>query len=267
MILETCTEAFHVADLARAAGHKPIVVAATLVRSRGRGAALTGPSDLSKPALSKERFARHPPWVNFAPVTIAGRHVRLEPLADLHAPALLAAADAGRATFALTFVAADLEGMRAYIRGTLDDQDRKTALPFVVKDANGVVVGTTRFMTIEWWKWPGAPPAPIPDGPDVVEIGGTWYAERVQRTALNTEAKLLLCTHAFETWRVRRVTWKTDARNERSRNAILRLGARFDGVLRAWQPAADGGVRDTAFYSMLASEWPEARAKLEQRLR
>jgi RimJ/RimL family protein N-acetyltransferase len=200
--------------------------------------------------------------VSFAPVTLCGRHVRLEPLAEGHAPALLAAADEGRATFALTFVAANLEEMRAYIRCTLADQEKKTALPFVVKDGSGVVVGATRFMAIEWWKWPGAPPEPIPNGPDVVEIGGTWYAERVQRTALNTEAKLLLCTHAFEHWRVRRVMWKTDARNERSRNAILRLGARFDGVLRAWQPAADGGVRDTAFYSMLPSEWPEAKAKL-----
>ena len=204
--------------------------------------------------------------MSFAPITLSGRHVRLEPLSLDHAPALLAAADESRATFALTFVAADLEEMRAYIRGTLEDQEKKTALPFVVKDGSGVVVGATRFMSVEWWKWPGAPPEPVPNGPDVVEIGGTWYAERVQRTALNTEAKLLLCTHAFERWRVRRVMWKTDARNERSRNAILRLGARFDGVLRAWQPAADGGVRDTAFYSMLPSEWPDAKAKLTRAL-
>jgi RimJ/RimL family protein N-acetyltransferase len=205
--------------------------------------------------------------MSFTPVALAGRHVRLEPLHEEHAPALLAAADEGRATYALTFVAADLEGMRAYILGTLAEQERRSALPFVVKDANGVVVGTTRFMSIEWWKWPGGPPEPIPNGPDAVEIGGTWYAERVQRTALNTEAKLLLCAHAFEHWRVRRVMWKTDARNARSRTAILRLGARFDGVLRAWQPAADGGVRDTAFYSMLASEWPEAKANLTRALR
>lgn len=204
--------------------------------------------------------------VSFVPSTFAGRHVRLEPLALEHAPLLLAAADNGRATFALTLVPADLEGMRAYIQKSLDEQRERRTLPFVVKDAHGEVVGATRFMTIEWWSWPGAPPEPLPNGPDAVEIGGTWYAERAQRTALNTEAKLLLCTHAFETWRVRRVSWKTDARNERSRAAILRLGARFDGVLRAYQPAFDGGVRDTAFYSMLAEEWPEAKKKLLCRL-
>jgi RimJ/RimL family protein N-acetyltransferase len=130
------------------------------------------------------------------------------------------------------------------------------------------VVGTTRFMEIEHWRWPGPPAAPVPVGPDAVEIGCTWYAERVQRTALNTEAKLLLCGHAFERWRVRRVTWKTDERNARSRAAILRLGARFDGILRANRPGADahGHVRSTAFFSMLAGEWPEARAGLIQRL-
>jgi RimJ/RimL family protein N-acetyltransferase len=204
--------------------------------------------------------------MDLVPVTLAGPHVRLEPLAREHAPDLLAAADEGRATFRLTWVPADLHGMRAFIDQALAEQAAGVSLPFVVRDERGTVVGSTRFMSIERWTWPGPPPEPIPTGPDVVEIGSTWYAERVQRTALNTEAKLLLCTHAFETWRVRRVMWKTDSRNERSRNAILRLGARFDGVLRAQRPAADGVVRDTAFYSLLASEWPEARRALERRL-
>jgi RimJ/RimL family protein N-acetyltransferase len=138
----------------------------------------------------------------------------------------------------------------------------------VVRDARdargpgGDVVGSTRFTSIETWRWSGEPPPPVPGGPDVVEIGFTWYAERAQRTALNTEAKLLLCTQAFEVWGVRRVMWKTDARNERSRAAILRLG-----VLRAHRPAADGQtVRDTAFFSMLRDEWPEAKRRLEARL-
>jgi RimJ/RimL family protein N-acetyltransferase len=121
-------------------------------------------------------------------------------------------------------------------------------------------------MSIDWWRWPGEPPAPVPEGPDAVEIGATWYAERAQRTAINTEAKLLLCTHAFEIWKVRRVTWKTDARNARSRAAIERLGARFDGVLRADRAGADNAVRSTAYYSMLAEEWPEARDSLVRRL-
>ena len=201
------------------------------------------------------------------PLTFVGRHVRLEPLTEAHAPGLLAAADESRATFGLQTVPADLAGMRTFVETALAAASRGEEIPFVVRDAAGTIVGSTRFMAIERWEWPGPPPAPIPDGPDVAEIGYTWYAERVQRTGLNTEAKLLLCTHAFETWRVRRVTWKTDARNARSRAAILRLGAHFDGILRAHRPAADGGVRDSAYYSMLASEWPDARRALEAKLR
>lgn len=198
--------------------------------------------------------------------TFAGRFVALEPLEAGHAEALLAAADESRATYGLTFVPSDRASMDAYVATALAEQARGESIPFVVRDRAGVVSGSTRFMCIERWKWPAEPAAPVPDGPDAVEIGCTWYAERVQRTALNTEAKLLLCSHAFERWRVRRVTWKTDERNERSRNAILRLGARFDGVLRANRPGADGRVRSTAFFSMLAEEWPDARRALVQRL-
>jgi RimJ/RimL family protein N-acetyltransferase len=198
---------------------------------------------------------------------LAGRHVRLSPLGVEHAAALLAAADESRATYGLTYVPASATGMEAYIATALGEREAGLSLPFVVRDATGAVVGSTRFMEIEHWHWTGGAPAePVPDGPDGVEIGFTWYAERVQRTGLNTEAKLLLCTHAFEHWKVRRVKWKTDARNERSRAAILRLGARFDGVLRAHRPGSDGQVRSTAFFSMLAGEWPGARQALIERL-
>jgi len=197
---------------------------------------------------------------------LVGRHVRLDPLGFEHGDALLAAANESRATYGLTTVPASETGMGAYLVTALAEQEDGRSLPFVVRDAGGAVVGTTRFMEIEHWRWPGPPPAPVPEGPDAVEIGFTWYAERVQRTALNTEAKLLLCTHAFEHWKVRRVTWKTDERNARSRAAILRLGARFDGVLRANRPGADNEVRSTAFFSMLGEEWPEARRRLIQRL-
>lgn len=208
------------------------------------------------------------PTTRLATPTLFGRHVRLEALELGHAAALLAAADESRATYAWTFVPGDLAGMEAYVATALAERDAGESIPFVVRDAAGAVVGSTRFMCIEHWKWwGGAPPAPLPDGPDAVEIGFTWYAERVQRTALNTEAKLLLCTHAFERWRVRRVTWKTDSRNERSRAAIARLGARLDGVLRAHRPAADNTVRSTAFFSMLAEEWAEARQSLTEKLR
>ena len=123
-------------------------------------------------------------------------------------------------------------------------------------------------MTIERWKWTDAG-NPLqrrrPEFADALEIGSTWLAKPAQRTAVNTHAKLLMLTHAFEVWEVRRVMLKTDARNVRSRNAIERLGAKFDGVLRAHMPAFDGGVRDTAFYSIVATEWPTVKAALAKR--
>jgi RimJ/RimL family protein N-acetyltransferase len=188
-----------------------------------------------------------------------------------HAEGLFRASDESRATYALCGtalqpVAVTLAEMRRFIETAHAEEERGQSLPFTVFTAAGEIVGTTRYMTIEWWVWPGPPPEPVPVGPDVLEIGWTWYAERVQRTAVNTESKLLLCTHAFETLRVRRVSWKTDARNARSRNAILRLGARFDGVLRAHRVGADGAIRDTAYYSMLAAEWAAAKRGLEEKL-
>jgi len=105
-----------------------------------------------------------------------------------------------------------------------------------------------------------------PERPDVVEIGATWLAAAAQRTPINTEAKVLMLTHAFDHWRVHRVSLMTDARNQRSRDAIGRLGARFDGILRAARPASDGVIRDTAAFSILEAEWPAVRANLEARL-
>jgi len=142
-------------------------------------------------------------------------------------------------------------------------------MPFVtVERGTGRVVGSTRFGNIEFWPWPaGNPLQRGADRPDVVEIGWTWLAAGAQRTAVNTEAKLLMLTHAFETWRVHGVRLQTDARNERSRNAILRIGARFDGVVRVSRVASDGIIRDTAVFSITEAEWPEARARLQARLR
>lgn len=193
--------------------------------------------------------------------------MRLAPLEVAHAEALLSVADESRATYDLQPVPESLPAMRAFIAAALEEEERGDSLPFVVADSGGNVLGTTRFMAIEWWTFPGRRPEPVPRGPDVLEIGWTWYAERVQRTGVNTETKLLLCTHAFETLGVRRVSWKTDARNARSRAAISRLGAKFDGVLRAHKVSpSDGAVRDTAFYSMLAGEWPAAKRQIEERL-
>lgn len=201
-------------------------------------------------------------------VTLEGRVVRLEPLTFEHLPRLLAAANESRETYAIANIPADEAAMRKYIQLAHDERARDSSLPFATIDrVRNRVVGTTRFGNIEFWKWPGEVAQPVPSGPDGVEIGWTWLAHSAQRTAINTEAKLLMLTHAFETWRVRRVTLKTDARNARSRAAIERLGMKFDGILRAHMPAYGGGVRDSAYYSMLLAEWPEAKARLVARLR
>jgi N-acetyltransferase len=197
------------------------------------------------------------------PLTLDGRRVRLEALSLAHAEPLLAAADESRANYSLTHVPADAAAMRAWIDLALAEAARGQAVPFATVDKERHrVVGSTRFANLERWQWVHPPVEPRALGPDAVEIGWTWLAAGAQRTYVNTEAKLLMLTHAFEVWRVRRVTFKTDARNARSRANIERAGARLDGVWRAHMPAADGGVRDSACFSMLASEWPAARERL-----
>ena len=203
------------------------------------------------------------------PVTLEGRHVRLEPLSLAHVAALLAVGAGPRETFGLTTVPGSEATMRGYVEAALAEHAAGRALPFAtVARAAGRVVGSTRFGNVEFWAWP--PGNPLQRGehvPDVVEVGWTWLAPDVQRSGVNTEAKLLMLSHAFEVWRVHRVSLNTDARNSRSREAILRLGARFDGVLRGARVASDGAIRDTAAYSILEAEWPEVKAGLIARLR
>ena len=202
------------------------------------------------------------------PVVLEGRHIRLEPLSLGHARALVEVANGPRESYGFTLVPADETSMLRYIEAALRDQEAGRALPFAtVAKATGRVVGSTRFGNIEFWAWPPDNPHQRgPDVPDVVEIGWTWLAADAQRTPINTEAKLLMLTHAFETWRVHRVSLMTDARNERSRLAILRVGARFDGVIRAQRMAFDGTIRDTAAFSILESEWPTVKRQLQSRL-
>jgi len=197
--------------------------------------------------------------------TLHGQHVRLEPLTLEHVPGLVAAATGGpRDSYAYTWVPADTEDATRYVEAALAEQAAGRALPFAtIYVQAAMVVGSTRFGTAEHWAWPTGSPYRRPEGlPDVVEIGWTWLAAHAQRTPINTEAKLLMLGHAFETWRVHRVTLKTDVRNVGSQRAIERLGARKDGVLRAHMPAYDGAIRDTVFYSILAPEWPEIKARL-----
>ena len=203
------------------------------------------------------------------PLTLEGQRVRLEPLGPAHLDGLQAVIEGPRETFGLSPIPRNRAELEDYVAAALEDQRRAVALPFATLDARTRrVVGSTRFGNLEFWPIPPGSTVPRrpPGVPYAVEIGWTWLAPDVQRTAINTEAKRLMLTHAFERWEVYRVTLKTDARNVRSRSAIERLGCRLDGVLRAHSPSADGGPRDAAMYSMLAREWPEARARLDARL-
>jgi RimJ/RimL family protein N-acetyltransferase len=185
--------------------------------------------------------------------TLIGRHVRLEPLGPAHADGLRAAAADGELwTLWYTSVPAP-EQTGAYIDTALAAQAEGRALPFVVRDADGCIVGSTRFGNVE-------------ASHRRVEIGWTWYARRVQRTALNTEAKRLLLTHAFETMQCNVVQLCTHWHNLASRAAIARLGAKQDGVLRSHMIMPDGGTRDTVVFSIIASEWPAVRQGLDHRL-
>ncbi len=195
--------------------------------------------------------------------TLRGRRVELVPLAIEQADELLAAATIDRATYGFTEVPATAEHMASYIENLLAKRDSGTDLPFAQRSLSGHrLVGCTRFH--EMRRWRGR------QEPDEVEIGGTWLAADVQRTALNTEAKLLLLTHAFEVWRVDRVAIATDQRNARSRRAIERLGASFEGILRHHRPSTApdeaGRPRDTALYSITDDDWPAVKEALVARL-
>ncbi len=194
------------------------------------------------------------PMMPVDPVTLAGHHVRLEPLSLAHEPELCAAGldpEIWRWTASLVRTAADL---RAYIETALEWQRQGTALPFaIIATASGRAVGSTRYANID-------------RANRRLEIGWTWLARAAQRTPINTEAKYLLLRHAFETLDCIRVEFKTDALNERSRAALLRIGAKEEGILRSHVITATGRVRDSVYYSILTAEWPKVKAELELKL-
>jgi RimJ/RimL family protein N-acetyltransferase len=200
---------------------------------------------------------------------LEGALVRLEPLTLTHVAGLAEAAAGPRDTYRLTGVPLGEASTREWVETALALRDAGAAVPYAtVERRSGQVAGATRFFDIQYWAWaPDNPHQRGVDMPDALEIGHTWLADWAQRTGINTEAKLLMLTHAFEVWRVHRVRLSTDARNARSRAAIERLGMRLDGVLRAASAAYDGEIRDSAYYSMLDSEWPEAKLALTKRLR
>ena len=189
--------------------------------------------------------------MKISPVTLEGRHVRLEPLLAEHEEALIAAASDGELWNSTVTIVPTRATMAAYIEAALHGQAQGRELPFVI--VCKTIVGTTRFYEIE-------------PNDRRVAIGYTWLSKSTQRTAVNTESKLLLLTHAFEHWRCIRVELITDVLNQQSRTAILRLGAREEGILRSHMIMPNGRIRDSVVFSIIAEEWPEVKAQLEAKL-
>jgi RimJ/RimL family protein N-acetyltransferase len=196
------------------------------------------------------------------PITLTGRHVRLEPLSIEHVEQLVVASTIDRGTYGYTDVPGDREAMRTYVTRLVEDHADAKVLPFAQRRLDtGALAGCTRFMEPRWWRGRR--------DPDEIEIGGTWLASTAQRTAVNTEAKYLLLSHAFEQWGVWRVAICTDEDNVRSRAAIERLGAGFEGVLRNHRlryNTPEPEPRNTAVYSITDGDWPEVKRSLAQRL-
>ncbi|MGB0063273.1 MAG: GNAT family protein [Terracidiphilus sp.] len=199
--------------------------------------------------------------------TLTGTHVRLEPLSIDHLDGLVAAAAGDSDLYRWTVVPQGPDAATRYIEGLLALRGAGSAVPFAtIRLTDGAVIGATRFMELERWKWPPDHPRHDRSAPDALEIGGTWLTRDAIRTAANTEAKLLMLTHAFEVWHVLRVCLHTDARNKRSQAAIVRIGGKFEGVLRSHRLTGDFQPRDSYRYSIVAAEWPETKQKLVERL-
>ena len=193
--------------------------------------------------------------IKAVPATLEGHGVRLEPLARDHHDGLAAAASDGRLWELFYTSVPEPDQVHAYISAALAGQERGDMLPWVVRDLkSGDIVGSTRYHDI------------VPSA-DRVEIGYTWYAQRCQRTHVNTACKLLLFTYGFEKLGCKVIGLRTDNFNFRSQRAIEALGAKKDGVIRHHAPRRDGSVRDTVMYSVLVAEWPAVRKHLELRLK
>jgi len=200
-----------------------------------------------------------------APFSLQGAEVALHPLSLAHVEALALAASESRENYRFNPVPNGLDEARTYVTAALAAERDGLRIPFAIVWQSRVV-GSTSYSDFQPWRWPEGCQLQRTSSPDAVEIGYTWLAASAQRTACNTEAKLLLLRHAFESWKVHRVTLRTDVRNTRSRRAIERLGAAFEGVRRADKPGRDGTVRDSAFYSIVLAEWPTVHDRLAARL-
>jgi N-acetyltransferase len=190
------------------------------------------------------------------PFLLEGTHVRLEPLRAEHAP-LLWEIVKGHLDDMFRWIPYRLQSLQdfeAFNRQVLEEQERGLSLPFAtVEGSSGNIVGTTRYMNMDLAN-------------RKVEIGSTWIAPPWQRTIINTEAKYLMLHHAFKSWKCLRVELKTDSMNQRSRQAILRLGAKEEGTLRKHMLAWNGRQRDSVYFSILDTEWPGVKAELERKL-
>ena len=185
------------------------------------------------------------------PVTLEGKFIRLAPMRSEHLDALTKAGAFTELWKWTRNIADTPEGMKEYVEEALADANKGTALPFVTIDMeSGEVIGSTRFGNIDHQNLR-------------VEIGWTWITPRFQRTHANTEAKYLMLGHAFGIWDCVRVELKTDVLNEKSRNAMLRMGAKEEGILRKHILCYGGRFRDTIFYSVLDTEWPDVKCRLE----
>jgi RimJ/RimL family protein N-acetyltransferase len=198
---------------------------------------------------------------------LEGQHVRLEPLQRWHARGLAEASSGDPSLYRWSPIPQGEAEALAYIETALAQRDAGVTAPFaVLRIRDDAVIGSTRLWDLGWWPWPEGHPRHGHEGPDVCEIGYTWLTSSAIGTAANTEMKLLLLTHAFEVWEAQSVCFHTDARNERSRAALERIGARFEGVLRAHRLATDDRPRNSARYSITAPEWPEVKHHLQMLL-
>lgn len=192
--------------------------------------------------------------MQISPVTLEGQHVRLEPLSKAHLAGL---AEVGLDEELWRWIPAQVRNndeMAAYIETALDEQRRGVSLPFATTEKNsGRVIGSTRYMNIETTH-------------HRMEIGSTWIAKPWQRSVVNTEAKYLMLLHAFETLKCMRLELKTDSLNERSRTAILRIGAKEEGTFRNHMITWNGRIRHTVYFSIIDTEWPGVKTKLEEKL-
>jgi N-acetyltransferase len=207
----------------------------------------------------------HTGYVEIESQVVVGRQIRLEPLDLRHVDGLVAASATEPALYQWSPVPQGKAEAISYVETALAWRDAGTAVPFAtVRVDDGVVIGSTRFFNLERWSWPQGH---LRFGMlDACEIGYTWLAPSAIRTAANTEAKLLMLAHAFETWQMLRVCFHTDVRNQRSRAALERIGGKFEGILRAHRMAADYIARDSVRYSIVAAEWPEVKQRLTQLL-